>query len=389
MRKFRLLPHTDWYFARGFLSLFALVLLAFMALLIVADLSQKTDEFTSYAYGREGGTFLAVSLVAQYYFSFAPSMVLRHMMPLVFLLAGMLTMTASSVHNEYSALRSSGVSLPRSILPILAAALVVGYAIELTRDIYLPFLVRKGHAVSTEIKPADAQPLSLVLRDGDEIQSISMGHFDMHENRYVAHNLRIEVRDVKAFFEGSESFRSMTAWEAYLQPRTDVADIAPDDNRELQWQPQANAYESTFGTWSRSTNPWTDAVPTYVTPAMLERQVLGESVMTWADLYRLSNEELDVRMEMHRRRSEPWAYVAILLLGISLGLHLMARGDEPSYVINIVIAVLLCGLFHGLRSVMNGLGETEFLSPFFAAWLPVLLVGGAGGWVARTLGHCR
>lgn len=386
MQHLRLLPRTDLYFAKTFLRLLGLVFVAILGLLIVADLFQKYDEFVSYAEDSGKSTILVYFMVLQYYLTFAPAMLLRYLLPLVFMLAAILTVSTSCSNNEYTVLRSSGVSLPRAIAPILAAALVVGFLIEFSRDSYLPSLLRRGHAVATTIKPKGALPISLVLRDGDEMQAVSMGHFDQYENRYVAHNLRIEVRNISNFFGGSDEFVAYTAWEAYLQPRTDP-DRDPDDKRELQWKSHKKGRVWEYSRFRRDNREWSDPVPTLITPAMLERQVLGEAVMSWNDLSLLAREELDARVEMHARLSNPWALTTLLFLGITLVLRISARGGQNHMIVNIVIGVALCGAFYIVRNSFRSFGELEYISPLMAGWMPVILFGGTGTWFASRLGR--
>ncbi|MBN2713157.1 MAG: LptF/LptG family permease, partial [Planctomycetes bacterium] len=110
---FNILPTTDWYFTRRFLSLFALVFLALVVVIICADLMQKSDEFSRYANESGKGTMVVIAMIIEYYLTFAPAMVFQDMMPLVTVLAGVITVTTAAIHNEFVVLRSSGVSLVR------------------------------------------------------------------------------------------------------------------------------------------------------------------------------------------------------------------------------------------------------------------------------------
>lgn len=384
MQHLRLLPRTDRYFALTFLRLFVLVLLALLSVLVVADLFQQYDEFVKYAEESEADRIFIYAMLLQYYATFAPAMLIQYLLPMVFMLAAVITVTSSCVHNEYTVLRSSGVSMPRGMAPILLMALLLGYGVQLLRETTLPFLLRRAHAVSTTIKPKGAKPIALVLRHDGVIRHISMGHFDFYENRYVARNLRIETRDENAFYGGQADFVAYTAWEAYLQPRTDPDREAGDD-RDLQWKPSRKGLIWDYTHAGYTKTGWSDPVPTFITPGMLERQVLGEAVMTRGDLSRLSGEDLEVRVEMIKRSSEPWALAALLLLGLSLVLRLSTSGRDASYIINVVIAVGLCAGYYVLRNVGIGLGQSEALNPLLAGWLPVLLMGGVGAWLASRL----
>lgn len=392
MPDLRILPTADSYFIRSYVKLFALVMLAVILLLVVGDLSQRTDEYVEFS--QESGKALPVVIlmVVQYYLAFAPSLVLQHMLPLTMLLAGALVITGAALHNEYTVLRSSGVSLQRSLLPILLVSFFLSSCFQWSRDWYLPTLLRTAHRVESAVRPKSTKVVSLFLPDNDEIHSISMGHFDFTEGRYVARHLRIEKRKANAFFHDNDSFDTYTAWQAVLQPRTDLADRVEGDERELQWKSEEGGRREIYTHTKQAgldyytvyEEKWTAPMPTYVTPAMLERRVLGEAVMTWSDLRRLSSEELDVMVELHRRRSEPWAHAVLLLCGLTAVLAMSKRG-APNYVVNIVIAIMAAGFWYAFRAATLGLGEDQTLSPWLAAWLPILLAGVGGGYTAMRL----
>jgi lipopolysaccharide export LptBFGC system permease protein LptF len=382
MEKFRLMPKTDAYFARTFMKYFLLCFVSLLALVVVGDLFQRGDEFAYFSKKSEYGNWAVIYIIIQYYLVYAPQLVLRFMLPLVMLLAAVITVTSSLVHNEYTVLRSAGISMQRALLPVLVPAFLIGMGIHLTRDLYLPFLVGKSHEISTTIRPRNARPLSLVVRDGKELQSISMGHFD--DDGY-AHNLRIEVRDLEKLQQGQDSFQAYTAHAAALRPRG-MIDVPEGDTRELQWMPTASPRLVKYGRYARFETTWEEPIPTVITPAMLERQVLGEAIMTWDDLTKLADDEIDVRLEMHRRRAAPWAGMLLSLLGIVVALKQALRGGQSDYIKNIVKAILLCAGYYILNETFVSFGQSETLGPLLAVWMPVFIIGGFGGYIYKHLG---
>ncbi|MCX7934278.1 MAG: LptF/LptG family permease, partial [Planctomycetota bacterium] len=222
-------------------------------------------------------------------------------------------------------------------------------------------------------------PLLLVVSDEKRrlIHSLSLGHFDEQRRAY---NLRLESRRREDFYAGRPDFEALIAPEAVLQPRRSNA----DDERGWQWLPLQPGRRLRYTAYGYTEEPWLEPAATLITPAMLERQVLGEGVMTWTELKRLAENDLEVRLEMERRRSEPWACAAVVLAGLTAVLFLARRSSEPSYVHNAVVAVLICVIFYVLRLSFLSLGEREALSAVTAAWLPILFTAAAAGW-----GFCR
>ncbi len=380
IRPSALYPRLDWYFARGFLTLFLVCFTSMVSLVAVADLFQKTDDFANYAERSGQGLSAMLSLLAHYYLVFAPGLVLRWLLPVVAVLAGVIAATAASLHNEFTVLRATGVSVRRALLAFLIPTLLIGLLAEGGRDFYLPGLLRQTHRILTQLKPRGAQPLALVIHDGAELQSLSLGNFDEDGRAY---NLRLERR-APGGGQANDNFSAYTAAVAALQPRVTV-DAGDSDRHELQWMPQESGQIRQYGKYKRDVKDWTEPLPTYVTPAMLERQSLGVAILTWADLRRLAPEESDMRLEMHRRLSEPFCSAVILLLALCFVLRSTVRGDAPSFILNVVCGLVICGLFYVIRIGLLSLGEVETLPPFLAAWLPILLGGGLGGWYYHRL----
>jgi lipopolysaccharide export system permease protein len=379
------LPRVDRYIARGFLVFFALCATALVSLIVIGDLFERTEEFTTYAGEAEVQTAAMLHQVLRFYLSFAPALLLRWLLPLVLLMASVFAVTAFNGHNEYVALRASGVSIQRAVLPHILLALLLGYGAEWTRDWYLPSLVRTSRQLENEMRGRDkAQPLGLVVEEGGRTHHVSMGHFDGE----TAHNLWIEVRDRDAYYEGVEDFRVYRAHRAELRERSALAAREQDDLRSNEWTPRAKAATFRQSRYARTpAEPWRDPLPTVLSRAMLERQALGEAVMTWEDLRQLAPALREIRMEMWRRRTEPWASAVLVLLGVSLVLRIQIHGEKTGYVRAMMLAIGAALGFYVLRMASVGWGETGVLPPLVAGCLPVVLTGTLGGWAYYRLEH--
>ncbi len=368
-----LLPRSDSYFAREFLLMCLAVFFGMVALIIIGDAFQQADEFTDYAQKSGVGVVTVLLMLLNYYAAFAPVIVLQWLMPLVMLLAAVIVITKSSNYNEYTVLRASGISLQRAALPFLFVALAISYVSSLTRDLYLPHLIRRKAAISNRIRPRSKRPVKVALRDGETFHIVAMGHFDSKAG--TAHNLRIEIRRLDDFYNGENTYDVYAAHSAALQPAAEA-----NDEHRNQWTPEKGARHLVQGKWQRLLAAWEEPVPTLVTRAMLERHALGMAIMTWNDLNRLA-EDLDVRMEREKRRAEPWMTPLILLVAFPLILRAISRGEEPNYILNVLAGTAVCGAFYVLQMVFEGWGEQEWIRPMVAAWLPHLIFVGVGVWV--------
>ncbi len=362
------LPTYDKYIVLNYLKFLLACVILVLGLVILIDLLENFDEFYKYANNNHNNLTQMVWILIKHYSAYAPSLVIQHMFSALPVAAAIISITNATLNRELTVLRASGVSLQRTIIPILLVTLVISTVFALTRDMYVPSLLRKSFVMNNRLRPAETIPLKIVLNDGETIQFIEMGHYDGETGQ--AYNLRIEVRQLKDFLEGKNIFYSYRAKRASLQPYIDVAN--PEDEHFNKWTSEDGGSILVQMNNNRVIKEWENSLPTLVTQAMLERQVLTEKVMTWDDLMRLYN-DLEVRLEINNRLSEPLLSFAMLLMSLSIILRLTSSGREASYISNAIIGVACCAVFFMLRSIFFSLGESGTLYPVLANQGPTLI----------------
>ncbi|HEV8537582.1 MAG TPA: LptF/LptG family permease, partial [Bacteroidota bacterium] len=110
------MTRIDRYYLRQFLLTALFALLAFIILFVVIDMMENLDDFLD----RQA----TIGIIARYYFYFIPEIV-RLMIPVAMLLSALFTTSRFSTYNELTAVKSSGVSLYRFMLPIVIVAVFV------------------------------------------------------------------------------------------------------------------------------------------------------------------------------------------------------------------------------------------------------------------------
>ena len=356
------LPTFDRYFSLFFLKMFISCIILVLGLVLLIDILENFDEFYKYANNNNKSTFDMFWILTKHYAAYAPSLVIQHMFSALPVAAAVIAITKASLNKELTVLRASGVALQRTVLPLIVVALVISSVFALTRDMYVPTFLRRSFVMNNKLRPAEIIPLKLVMDDGDNIQFIEMGHYDGDSGQ--AYNLRIEVRKKADFFEGKNIFVAYRAKRASLQPYIDINN--PDDPHINKWTPEDSASILVQMNNNRIIKEWDESLPSLVTQAMLERQVLTEKVMTWDDLMRLYS-DLEVQLEIHNRLSQPFLPVAMLLVTLALILKTTSAGQNPSYITNAILGVICCAVFFMLRSIFFSLGESGFFPPLLAA----------------------
>lgn len=104
----------DIYIVKQFLQTILFGLLAFLIIFLIIDMMENLDDFIDQN--------VAGVLVVQYYIVFIPE-ILRLMLPIAVLLSALFTVGKMETANELTAIKASGVSIYRFMIPFIITAL--------------------------------------------------------------------------------------------------------------------------------------------------------------------------------------------------------------------------------------------------------------------------
>ncbi len=362
------LRKIDWYFIRFYVKALVIILLAISALVAISDVFQRFDNFVVLARQEDKDLLGMAMMFVTYYSNFVPQLILQYMLPVTMLLAASITATSAYAgprgNNEYIVIRSAGVPVLRSFFPLVFPALVLALAFQAGRDFFLPDMVRKSSAIYDRLKTRTSSPTSVSFIGPEGYQTAAIGWFAPDG---TGHNMILEIRDPAKFQrgdarEGDNDFIAYRAAAAKLEKRPDG---------QYQWVPLDNAKVQTYTRFSRRETPWTEPVPTSMTPAMIERQTLGDSVSTWRDLLLLRDDNAGARVELHWRLADPICCVILILWGTGMCMGLMLRGRSATYIQSVSVSMVAAAVFYILRLAGRTLWESGMLSPAESVWLPV------------------
>ncbi|MDR1533966.1 MAG: LptF/LptG family permease [Planctomycetota bacterium] len=366
------LKRLDLYFAWFYCKTFVLILVGLIVLVSIGDLFQRFDELADLA--RQDGLELGgtIGLFIGFYSVFVPQIVFQFMLPTVMLLAAAITITASYCgprgNNEYTVIRASGVPVLRAFLPLLLPALLLGAAFQYTRDHFLPDMVRGYQTLNNRLRSRLGLPTSLSLMDRDSFQTATIGNFDADG---VAHNLLLEFRDAAAFRRG-DAGRGDNDFVAH---RAAAAVLEKNPSGGYQWTPLSKGEIHTYTRFIRQSRPWTRPVPTGMTRAMIERQILSDAVCSWSDLLTLRRDNPGADFEFHWRLAEPVSCFLLVLWGAALWMGRMLRFTAAGYIPAVGVSMLAAVLFYVLRVTGRTLWENGVLNPEQGVWLPLAAAG--------------
>lgn len=120
----------DWYILKKFLVTFVFCLVALTVLVVIIDLSERTDDFAK--------TNLPIkTIITQYYFGFIPR-IDAMLFPLFIFIAVIFFTSKMANQSELIAILSSGVSFKRFLLPYIFGGVLLSGLLWFTNQYVLP-----------------------------------------------------------------------------------------------------------------------------------------------------------------------------------------------------------------------------------------------------------
>ena len=133
----------DAYVVREFFGMFVLVLASFVMLMLVFTFFELVGDIVRY--------HIALATIGEYLFNLAPSMVYQ-ITPLAVLIAALVTFGTLNRNSEIVAMKATGISLYRLVVPIVLISAVLAVCLFLFDDYYLPSANRRQEALRSTIK---------------------------------------------------------------------------------------------------------------------------------------------------------------------------------------------------------------------------------------------
>ncbi len=173
----------DRYIVTQFLQVTGFGLLAFTAIFVVIDMMENLDDFID----RD----VPFTIVVQYYVYFMPE-IIKLMIPVAVLLSSLFTTGRLSTFNEISAMKASGVSLYRFMLPMLIVALCISAASVYFNGWVVPYANQKKFTIARVHLNKYLESwgrYNIFIQDGPT-RVVSLGFFDDKMN--TAHRVAIQ-----------------------------------------------------------------------------------------------------------------------------------------------------------------------------------------------------
>src|SRR3954469_1042818 len=351
----------DDYVLRQFLEYLGLVLATFTVLTLVFTFFELLGDIIR--------NRIALITVGEYLLNVIPSMVYL-MTPLSVLIAVLVTFGLLQKSNELTAMKATGISLYRLIVPILILAAMLSLTLFVFDQLYLPRANKRQDALRNEIKGKPAQTYlnpqhKWIFGAHQEIYYYEF--FDSERNQFA--NLSVFDIDQRAFALTERTFASRVFWNDSLRKWV----------FERGWTRTLAATQvKDYRTFDVTTFADVDEPPSY-----FKKEVKQYSEMNFDELKgyirELEQGGFDVvrlKVQLYKKLSFPLITLVMSILAIPFALSAGRQGALRGVATAIGIAVvywITSGLFEAM-------GNVNQLPAGLAAWSPDVIFGLIGGY---------
>jgi len=350
----------DDYVLRDFTVYLGMIIGTFLVLLLVFTFFELLKDITR----------VPLALVGEYLLTVTPYF-LYNTTPISMLLAVLVTFGLLQKSNEITAMKATGVSIYRVVLPVLMLACVVAVGLFFFDQLYLPQLNKRQDSLRNQIKGKPAQ--TYLRPDRKWI-------FGQHSTIYY----------YEFFDPDQDRFASITSFEfdpeTFQMIRRVHASNAHWSDSLQRWIFERGWVRTFQGTKVEEFRPFEVATFNELNepPPYFKKEVKQSSEMNYEELRRyirdLQQSGFDVvrlKVQLHKKFAFPLMTFVMAILAVPFALSSGRRGALAGVAMAIGIAVIYwvgMGFFEAM-------GNASQLPPALAAWSPDLLFGLAGGYL--------
>jgi len=353
----------DDYVLRDFLLYLVMIGGAFVMLLLVFTLFELLGDILHNS--------ISVLTVGEYLLNVTPYFLYYPIAPMSMLLAVLVTFGLLQRSNEITAIKATGISLYRVIIPVLVASTLVAGVLFLSDQFYLPYTNKrqdelrnriKGKPAQTYLRPdrkwifgqhSDIYYYQLFDPDRDTFGGVSVFQFDP-QTFQITHRITAE----RAHWSGP-----MGRWVYEQGWERSLSGSAIENYRKFD--------AATFPQLAEA-------------PAYFKKEVKQSSEMNYEELRRyirdLEQSGFDVvrlRVQLHKKIAYPLITLIMAVLAVPFALSAGKRGALAG-----VSTAIGIGVFYWtISGLFEAMGNLSQLPPSVAAWSPNLVFGFIGGYL--------
>jgi LPS export ABC transporter permease LptF/LPS export ABC transporter permease LptG len=351
----------DNYVLRNFLLYVGLVLAAFVLLTMVFTFFELLGDIIR--------NRASLVMVGEYLINVMPSLIYQTT-PLSVLVGVLVTFSILQSSNELTAIKASGVSVYRVVLPVLLVSVAIATALFLFDQLYLPSANTKQESIRNAIKGKPPQTFIRPDRKwifGKRNVIYYYEHFEPDLNEFVG--ISAFEFDPKNFKIVGRAYASRAHWEPNLQNWV----------FERGWWRSFSAGGEEFKRFDVTTFAQFNEQPGYFKKEVKQSTEMsyGELARYISDLKQSGFETVRLQVQLHKKLAYPMICFVMAVLAVPFSLRAGRRGALTGVAVALGIAVV----YWVTSGLFEALGNVSQLPAAIAAWAPDVLFGLVGGYL--------
>jgi LPS export ABC transporter permease LptG/LPS export ABC transporter permease LptF len=351
---------VDVYLLQQFLYYFLILLAGFVLIY---------DAFTLFELLADIARNHIAALTVINYFRYLIPLLLYQLAPLATLVATLVTLAILAKNNEVIALKASGVSLYRMVLPLLLAGCLVSGGMFLLDDTFLPYANQRQDALRNRIKGRPAQTYFEPAQQWIFGENAKIYNYELFDSdRQLFGGLSVFELDRSTFQMHRRVFATRATWEptenAWILTGGWVRDFGPD-GRVVHYEP------FTATSLPELTEP----------PGYFRREVRQYYQMNWrqlgeyiASLRQAGFDTARFSVQWQKKFAFPLIAAIIVFLAAPFAFLVGTRGAVGGLAVAFGVGVV----YWSSAALFEALGSVGQLPPFIAGWGPDAIFGFLG-----------
>jgi LPS export ABC transporter permease LptG len=352
----------DDYVIRNFLGHLALITASFMVLVLIFNFFELLSDIVR--------NRIPLVTVGEYLANVTPSW-LYLFTPLCVLLAVLVTFGLMQKSNEMTAMKATGISIYRAVLPVLIISALLAGALFLMEESYLPYANKRQETLRNTIKEKPAQTYLRPDRKwifGEHNTIYYYEFFDPESEQFGSVSaFEFEPRSFKIT---RRVYAAQAHWAAALQ----------DWVFERGWQRsfRGSAIQN-FETFKVDTFAELNEPPSYFRKEVRQSQEMNYDELSRYihDLQQAGFDVVRLRVQLQKKLAYPLITVVMAVLAVPFALSAGRRGALTG----VAIALLIGVVYWVTSGLFEAMGNVNQLPPALAAWSPDVIFCLAGGYM--------
>ena len=352
----------DDYVMQDFIAYLLMILATFLILILIFTLFELLGDILR--------NQISPLVVGEYLLSVSPYF-LYNITPLAVLLAVLITFGLMQRSSEIIAIKATGISIYRIVLPVLVVASLLATGLFFFDQFYLPHANKRQDALRNLIKGKPAQTYLNPERKwifGQHSSIYYYRFFDSERDQFA--NLSVFQFDPATFQLTHRVYAERAHWEGNLQRWV----CEQGWERTLRGPAIENYRTFDVSTFAAINEP----------PVYFKKEVKQSSEMNYEELRRyihdLQQSGFDVvrlKVQLQKKFAFPFIALVMAVLAVPFSLSTSKRGA----ITGVAIAVGIAVVYTVVSNLFEAMGNVSQLPPILAAWSPDLIFGLAGGYL--------